>query len=235
LANAELEKAAIWFRANKLTLNVSKTKYLLFRDKSMICDPDQYKLRIGEEYIERIGKGCKEEYFKFVGIRLDEFLNWEHHAKHVANKVSSANFALNRVKNLLPLNVRKLIYNSLIKSHIEYGILAYGGCNNKGINRIKTLQKRAVRTVHNKSRSVHADPLFGKLKLLKFDDIYKLNTSIFMHKYFNEKLPFSFRGMFNSLSEPNRTNNFLLERELNTNVTNGFPKLTFQNSGILLP
>ena len=224
--NTELEKAATWFRANKLTLNVSKTKYINFRNKEMNFDPERHALKIGGEYIERIGIGCTEEYFKFDGIRLDEFLTFEHHAKHVSNKVSSANFALNRVKHILPLNIRKLVYNSLVKSHIEYGIIAYGGSKNKGINRIKILQKRAIRTVSDKSRSDHADPLFGKLGMLKFEDLHKLNVGIFMHKYINNKLPISFQNMFKPLSEPNRSKNFLLEKTRLKKIE-WFPKVIF--------
>ena len=73
-ANTELSKAACWFQANKLTLNVSKTKYLLFRNKHMPFDDHVFKLNIGEEKIERIGNNCREKYFKFVGVRFDEFL-----------------------------------------------------------------------------------------------------------------------------------------------------------------
>ena len=133
-------------------------------------------------YIERIGQGCKEEYFKFVGIRLDEFLTWDYHSKHICNKISSANFALSRVKHILPLHIRKLVYNSLVRCHIEYGILAFGGCNNKKSKRIRILQKRAVRTVANKTLSAHTDPVFGNLGIMKFDDLFHLNTCIFMHK-----------------------------------------------------
>ena len=60
----------------------------------MEISPEIQKLKIGNEYIERIEKGCKEEFFKFVGIRLDEFLTWDYHSKHICNKISSANFAL---------------------------------------------------------------------------------------------------------------------------------------------
>ena len=34
------------------------------------------------------------KYFKFVGIRFDEFLNWEYQIEHVCKKISSAIFAL---------------------------------------------------------------------------------------------------------------------------------------------
>ena len=47
---------------------------------------------------------------------------------------------------------------------------------------------------------------------MKFDDLFQLNAGIFMHKYINNKLPDSFSNMFKPLSEPNRTNNFLLEK-----------------------
>ena len=78
-ANVELVRLADCFKANKLTLNISNTKYMIFKDKSKIVDLASYNLKIDDEVIERIGKNCHEESFKFVGINLDEFLSWSHH------------------------------------------------------------------------------------------------------------------------------------------------------------
>ena len=75
IANTELNKAAIWFQSNKLTLNVSKTKYILFRAKNMHVNFENCELKIGTEVIERIGNNCKTKYFKFVGIHLDEHIS----------------------------------------------------------------------------------------------------------------------------------------------------------------
>ena len=72
-ANAELKKATDWFKANKWTLNVSKTKFILFRQKNMKVDFSNLNLKIGDEKIERIGSDCKTKYFKFVGHHLDEY------------------------------------------------------------------------------------------------------------------------------------------------------------------
>ena len=44
---------------------------------------------------------------------------------HVCSKISSATFALRSIKHILPINIRKIIYDSLIKSHLEYGILTW--------------------------------------------------------------------------------------------------------------
>ena len=78
-------------------------------------------LKIENETIDRIGAGCEEESFKFVGILLDEFLSWEFHARKIRIKVSGAVYALSKLKSILPNNIKYLIYNSLFRSHIEYG------------------------------------------------------------------------------------------------------------------
>ena len=64
LANTELNKAASWFQSNKLTLNVSKTKFILFRAKNMAANFENCELKIGNEIIERIGNNCKTKFFK---------------------------------------------------------------------------------------------------------------------------------------------------------------------------
>ena len=56
-ANEEMAKACEWFKANKLTLNVSKTKYMLFRTKNMKVDFNNLFLKIGDKNKERIGGG----------------------------------------------------------------------------------------------------------------------------------------------------------------------------------
>ena len=71
----ELKRAAAWFQANRLTLNVSKTKFMIFRNKNMHFDTENCKLKIGNEILERIGTDCTNKYFKFVGLKIDEFLN----------------------------------------------------------------------------------------------------------------------------------------------------------------
>ena len=104
MANFELYKIEDWFKANKLTLNASKTKYILFKKKKEDVNITSLKLLIDNKDIERVGTGCKNESFKFVGVHLDENLNWNHHLKSVKNKASSAVFALSSVKNILPRN-----------------------------------------------------------------------------------------------------------------------------------
>ena len=69
-ANFELKKAAVWFQTNRLTLNVSKTKFTIFRNKKDF-GPENCKLKIGNEILERIGIDRTNKYFKFVELKID--------------------------------------------------------------------------------------------------------------------------------------------------------------------
>ena len=99
-------------------------------------------LKMEGTQINRIGKNCDEKSFKFVGIHLDEFLDFDHHISHVKNKLSKSNYAINSVKNFVPLHIRKMLYNSMFKSHLEFGILAWGGIKPSKLKCITNLQKK---------------------------------------------------------------------------------------------
>ena len=233
-SNRELEKASIWFKANKLSLNISKTKYIIFRNHKMPIDESLCKLFIENVELERIGNNCTDKYFKFVGVRLDEHLTWSYHTSYVSNKISSAIFALNQLKNIFPLQIRKSIYNTLIKSHIEYGLLSWGLGNYKSLANIKKLQKKAIRIISNKGFKNHTDPLFCTLGLLKFDDLVKLKICEFMYKFFYSKLPESFNNMFEPLSGENRTKCLKLQTAKNK-CLESFPAVIFPKTWNLLP
>ena len=92
----------------------------------MAANPSLYSLKLDGKNIDRIGTNCTETSFKFVGHYLDEFLSWDNHIQHVSSKLNSANYAISSSKNFLPYKIRKCLYNTLFKSHLEFGILAYG-------------------------------------------------------------------------------------------------------------
>ena len=88
----------------------------------MHFDPKNCKLKIGNEILEKIETDCTNE---FVGLKIDEFLNWDYQIENVLNKIASSIFALNQIKNILPLNIRLLIVLNALgrRPHIEYGII----------------------------------------------------------------------------------------------------------------
>ena len=205
-ANQELIKAQKWFQANRLTLNVKKTKYILFRTKSMTVDFTNYSLELDNKKIDRIGNNCEDTSFKFVGHHLDEHMTWDAHIKHVISKLASGNFAIGRNKNFLPLKTRITLYNTLFKSHLEFGILAFGCAKKSKLKQISTLQKKCIRNVYNAKFRAHSEPIFHKLNIMKFDDLFKYNICKFVHQYRTDRLPTSFNGMFSLMRESDNRN-----------------------------
>ena len=199
-SNIELEKASTWFKANKLTLNVKKTKYMLFTAKNASLDLQGLSIKIAEKPVDRIGENCKEKYFKFVGHVLDDRLTWVGHIEHVCKKLASANFALNSSKNFLPLKVRKMIYHSLFDSHLLFGNLLWGCASNKLLDKVGNLQKRCIRNVSLKSFRAHTEPIFKNLEILNLSDKLAFSKSVFMHQYRNNKLPVSFSDLFTEIT-----------------------------------
>ena len=200
MANSELKKASQWFIANELTLNVKKTKFMLFSENKVDLDQEKLNLKIGSQIIEQVGNGCKEKYFKFVGHVLDDKLSWEGHIGHISKKLASANFAINSTKNFLPLKIRKLLYYSLFDSHLNYGNLLWGCAKNTLINKIDVLHKKCIRNVALKKYKAHTEPLFKDLCILKLSDKISYCQALFMHQYRNSKLPNSFTNIFSDIS-----------------------------------
>ena len=212
LANIELQKAAEWFQANKLTLNVKKTKYILFRNKANKIDFNNLKLDIGGENIERIGSDCKDKFFKFVGYHLDEFLTWEHQINHVHSKLSGSNYAIASIKNFAPIKIRKTLYNSFFRSHLEFPILAFGGMSSNKLKRLTLVQKKCIRNVCGTGYLSHTEPLFYKMNILKVEDLFAFNAAKLVFKLNNELLPESFNNFLIPFSQPNRTNSYVINK-----------------------
>ena len=197
-ANEELSKAQVWFQANKLTLNIKKTKYILFRNPNTHVHLND--VLIGDNTIERVGENCKEKSFRFLGHWVDENLSWKYHLEKLQSKLISANYALSTSKYLVPLRIRKVIYRSLFESHLHFGSIIYGSCEPKYLSNIVTIQKRAVRNIVCAKYRAHTDPIFKQLNILKAEDLINIDQCLFVHKYRSNRLPLPFKSFFTSQS-----------------------------------
>lgn len=127
---------------------------------------------------------CVSNY-SILGITINEFLQWKPHETILANKISKSVGILCKLKHMIPKNIRILIYNTLVSSHFNHGILIWGfQCN-----RLIKLQKQAIRHITLSKYNAHTEPLFKSLCLLKIEDIFKLAQLKFYHKYLNKNIP----------------------------------------------
>lgn len=207
LANIEMNNLYQWFCANKLSLNPTKTKYIIIHSPCKKIETIGLSLNINGVALNRIGNNYKEKSSKFLGIHIDECLSWKFHLHHVNTKISRALFAIRQTKNILPTKSLHTLYHAMVHPHLSYGILAWGKAAKSQLNRTFLLQKRAIRTINRVSYNSHTDPLFKSSEILKLNELHEYESAQFMYKYHTNRLPASFNSMFSYNHELQITHN----------------------------
>ena len=184
--NSELANIQEWLNVNKLSLNVSKTKFMIFHYHQRNIEYIVPEIKINSERIEKVSE------FNFLGLTIDEHLSWKPHIQKISNKIARTLGIMCRLKNFLPTHILRILYNSLILPHLQYSILAWGF----KMGRLEKLQKRAVRIISLSKYNSHTNPLFKKLNLLKLNDLFELNVLKLYYKYKKNNLPFYISNMF---------------------------------------
>ncbi|XP_065664405.1 uncharacterized protein LOC136086066 [Hydra vulgaris] len=111
--NKELDNLTQWFKANKLSLNITKTKYTLFH---RVHKKENIPLKLPNLFIDKnIIK--REISSKFLGVILDENVTWREHISVVENKVSKNIGILYKAKQVLNQSCLKYIYFSFIHAN----------------------------------------------------------------------------------------------------------------------
>ena len=122
-------------KVNKLSLNYTKTNYMIFTRKKEKFD---FNLKLDGFTLERVAST------KYLGVIIDEKLNWSLHIKHIHRKLSRSSYILSKLRHYVNLDTLKTLYYSLIYPHITYCISTWGGAS---IKPLVTLQKKIVRII----------------------------------------------------------------------------------------
>ena len=182
----ELKRLDVWFKVNKLSLNVSKTNFIVFSNIRY----DDCSIQINDTSIERV-------YFtKFLGVYIDSKLSWEHQIKHIQNKIAKSISIMYKVKYLLTKSALYTLYCALILPYLNYCCEIWGNNYFSNIKNIVILQKKAVRIIDQAPYRAHTNIIFKKYTLLKFSDIVKLSSCIIMYKAKNNMLPCRLTKLF---------------------------------------
>ena len=133
---------------------------------------------------------------KFLGVIIDENLNWNEHIRHITTAISRNVGILYKMKKYIPCNTLVMLYNSLILPYVSYCNLVWATCAKTKINSIHLLQKKAIRICTGSPYLSHTSPLFHKLKTLTVFDINSMQSLLLMFKYLNNMLPLSFQNFY---------------------------------------
>lgn len=187
--NQELMLLSKWFKLNKLSLNIKKTNYMLFRSKSKKNLKDLNVLIDGTNVLE-VTKT------KFLGVIINNTLTWTDHVTMIKGKITKNIGIISRMRFLMPRAVLVSLYHALVEPYIQYCNLIWGSHRTAVLSELYVCQKKLVRIITNSDRRCHSAPLFKKLDILTIFNINDLQVGCYMYAVVNKLLPEFFNSMF---------------------------------------
>ena len=199
IVNQELCKLYDWLTANKLTLNIKKSNFVIFspvqkkftyQPKIMIFDNEQNK---------NVALECKE-FIKYLGILIDSHLTWKHHIDHIAIKISRTIGLISKIRHFVPKHTLINIYRSLVAPYLSYGLIVWGQACKSYLDKLLKLQKRGPRFIYFSDRNQHAIPLFSDAGILPLQFSYYELTANLMLDIRHRNAPRNIRDLFQDIS-----------------------------------
>lgn len=180
---SDLDVISDWYTANGLCLNSTKTKCMLFRNKSVPLTEQLNPLKLCDKIIPFVHET------KFLGLTVDIHLDWGKHIHELNNTLSSKLYMLRMCKNLFSKNVQIKIYYSLFQSHLQFGVLLWGSATKTKLKPIIQKQKQALRAITKRNYSYSSNSMFVETRLLKLDDLFEFENLRLMYRRESETLP----------------------------------------------
>ena len=237
-ANKVLNDVHNYMVINQLHINMEKSVHMHFRP-SLNAEERLTSARVrehGSENVLKLGdqKLKKVDKIKFLGVIIDENLNWEEHVEHMIKKLNSSIVMIKCIIKFIPKSEYTKIYDALFKSHLSYCISCWGAIPNSKLQRLFAIQKRCIRLLfgseysfdhagyyetcarirtYNEHKSKknfcleHTKPLFNKQKILTVFNLYIYHTLLNTFKILKTHTPVS---LYNLFTQGCRDANFLL-------------------------
>ena len=166
--NKELENVSTWLKSNNLSLDVDKTKWLLFHplSKRLFLPQTLPNLLIEIIHIKR------EHVTKLLSVFIDKNLSWKQHIDIVSSKISKSISILYKLRDVLSKQRLKQLYFSFIHNYVSYANIACATTSKSKLERLYHCQKHAARIIYHKDRYTHGSPLLNDMKAL---NVFQLN------------------------------------------------------------
>ena len=173
-----------WLSANRLTLNIDKTNFMLFSHNEIPIN--SINVHIGGKILKRV-HNCN-----FLGIKIDDRLKFNSHISDVCSKISRAVGVLFRMSVFVPPFILKTIYYSILYPHLIYGVVIWGNCGIVNMCRVKRIHKRAERLIQvsNNAEDSHCNKLLSVQSIVSFFTALKFHKCVYGtdHMYFSDKI-----------------------------------------------
>ena len=186
----DLKSLYDWFCANKLSLNIGKTNFLLFSPSTKNKYPHITELKLGNQSIQRLSSA------KFLGLCVDEELKWDEHLNQVYCRLSSGSYAIRTAKRNINKHNLTCLYYSLVQSHLTYGITLWGSALKTKLRKLEVSQNKSIRHICNGKYNAPCTPMYLDLKIPKLADLYEMQLAKLMYLHSKASLPPPLQRLF---------------------------------------
>ena len=187
--NIDFDRIRTWLAANKLTLNTTKTEFLLIGSWQRLSTLETNPIiEINKFPIKHISTS------KSLGVHIDGNLSWECHIKEISKKIASSISAIKRIRYFLPFKILLNLYNSLVQPHFDYCNVVWGNCSKNLSSELQKLQNRTARVLTFSNYDCSTSELFQNLKWSKLVHQRAVSKAIMMHSIVNNTAPENLTG-----------------------------------------
>ena len=194
--NRDLANVHDWLNANKLSLNITKTKCMFLGTRQKLDQiPEDPNICINGTAIKRV------KSFKCLGVYVDEFLTWESHIENISKKVAKGLGVFRRLRSFVPKSILITIYNSLIVPHLDYCSSVWGSIGKGLSNKIQKLQNRAARIITHSSYDIRSKDILNYLGWKNMAERRQDQLATLMFKTMNGYAPVYMSSMFTKTTD----------------------------------
>ena len=203
IMNTELSSLNTWLNANRLSLNITKTEFMVIgsRQRLMYHDVNNLNICVDNTQIKRV------QYTKSLGVTIDENLTWKNHIDTICKKVSSGIGALKRVRRFVNRETAVKAYRGLIEPYLNYCCPVWDGIGSELSSKLQKLQNRAARMITESTYENSSNSLLEELNWHQLSINRKKLKAILMYKTINKRVPEYLQDIFTSRSCPYRLRN----------------------------
>ena len=158
---ADLDILSDWCQLNGIFVNVEKTKLMTFGSPKMIKNLQPYEIVFQETPIQPVTS------YKYLGMTLDNQLNYKLHVKKIISNVSSKLKQFRRMRSFLDTRAAVLVYKSMLLPLLEYGDIFLSATTAENRKKLQVLQNKGLRCALNKDAYVDSEELHDEAKLSK--------------------------------------------------------------------
>ena len=209
--NCDMNLIQSWLTANKLTLNVKKTKYMLIGSKFKLSQiHNDFTVKVHNTPLDRVNK------HKYLGVHIDEFLNWRPHINATSKKISAGLAILKSVSTTIPFDTRMNMYYALVMPYFNDCSTVWGNISKGLSDKFQKLQNRAARILTFSNYETRSNVLLDELGWERLENIRHKQLAMIMYKIHNNLSPSYLRQIFTNTSNVHAHN--LRNSEINCYV-----------------